>query len=152
MEYETKPKIHIEHMKDLEFKVKFDWEGVANLIMDEPEPFGSQRGPNGARVVAAAVGSCLSASLMFCFQKSRVKTSFLKAVTIPELKMNEKGMWRIVHIEVKIVTDAESSRMSRIKRCMEIFEEFCIVTASIRKGIPVDVEITNRDGKPLLKN
>jgi hypothetical protein len=31
--------------------------------------------------------------------------------------------------------------LPRSKTCLEIFEDFCIVTESVRKGIPVDVEV-----------
>ncbi len=32
--------IHLEHLNDFEFKVRFDWAGVADLLLDEPDPLG----------------------------------------------------------------------------------------------------------------
>jgi len=38
--------------------------------MDEPEPMGGNSGPNACKVLAATIGNCLTASLLFCLQKA----------------------------------------------------------------------------------
>ena len=43
--------ISMEQLEDYEFKVKFDWDNVAELTMDEPEPIGTRKGPNASRVL-----------------------------------------------------------------------------------------------------
>jgi len=149
MEGEKKDGVILEHIKDFEFLVKFDNNGVCSLTMDEPEPLGSNNGPNASKVLAAAVGNCLSASLLFCFQKARVNTSSLKAKVIPEIKRNERGRWRVSSIDVKIETDIEAERESGVSRCLKLFEDFCVITTSLRQGIPVNVKITDIDGSPL---
>ncbi|NIP81865.1 MAG: OsmC family peroxiredoxin, partial [Gemmatimonadetes bacterium] len=52
-----------------QFDTEFDGEKMANLLFDEPSPLGEDEGPNAARVLGAAVGNCLSASLLFCLRK-----------------------------------------------------------------------------------
>ena len=34
----------------------------------------------------------------------------------------------------------------RIQRCVDLFEDFCTVTASVRDGIPVHVEVAPTSG------
>ena len=64
--------IELEHLQDYEFKVRFDWDKAGDILMDEPAPLGARNGPNASRMLAAAVGNCLSASLMFCVAKAEV--------------------------------------------------------------------------------
>ena len=41
------------------------------------------------------------------------------------------------------------SVLQHLDRCMAQFEDFCVVTESIRHGIPVDVEVVDAAGRPL---
>ncbi len=34
----------------------------------------------------------------------------------------------------------------RIGRCLELFEDFCVVTASVRKGVEVEVQVVPQTG------
>ena len=123
------------------FKVDFDKEDFTDLIMDEPEPIGGDKGPNASRVLAAAIGNCLSASLLFCLQKSRVEVDGLETRVKGTTKRNEEGRWRISDINVEIGLDLEGDA-DKLRRCIEIFENFCVVSQSVKEGIPISVKVT----------
>jgi uncharacterized OsmC-like protein len=131
----------LELLKDFEFKVKFDLENVSDLLMDEPIPLGKGLGPNASRILSAAVGNCTSASLLLCLTKARVKVEGLKTIVATTLGRNEEGYWRVKGIRIKIFPTIEEKFNDQMKRCIELFERYCIVTQSVRKGIKVTVEV-----------
>jgi organic hydroperoxide reductase OsmC/OhrA len=143
----------LEQQEGYEFRVKFDWPDVAELVLDEPEPLGRKRGPNAARLVAAAVANCLSASLVFCLQgKFKQHPGPIKAQVTGRLERNERGRFRIGGLEVAIALSDEAASIQHFDRCAEQFEDFCIVTESIRKGIPVKVSVTDSAGQLVHQN
>jgi organic hydroperoxide reductase OsmC/OhrA len=123
------------------FSVDFEQEGVPSLLLDEPPPLGAGRGPNATRVLAAAVGNCLGASLLFCLRKSRVDVRELRTTVAGRLVRNEQGRFRIAEIRVRLTPDVPPEQRERMRRCLGLFEDFCTVTESVRQGIHVDVEV-----------
>jgi len=123
------------------FRVDFGDGSGATLQMDEPEPLGAGSGPNAARVLAAAIGNCLSASLFFCLDKARVDVANVRTKVTGSLVRNEQGRLRLGPMEVHIQPDLGGAPPARVERCLEIFEDFCIVTASARAGLDVEVQV-----------
>jgi uncharacterized OsmC-like protein len=148
MSEEAQLTVSMEQIEDFEFKVKFDWDNVPELTMDEPEPIGQRRGPNASRVLAAAVGNCLTASLLFCFQKSRVELTGMRSTVKGTLARNEKKRLRIGGFDVSITVEGLADP-AKAQRCLELFEDFCVVTASVRNGVQVNVEVVDESGKKL---
>jgi uncharacterized OsmC-like protein len=123
--------------------VSFDKEALGKLTMDEPAPLGTEKGPNASRVLSSAVGHCLTASLIFCLQKSRIPLKHVATKVHTTLARNEAGRWRVQGMKVDINADPSNEQdRERMKRCLEVFEDFCIVTQSVRKGINVEVAVT----------
>ena len=137
--------IIVERVDDFEFRVQFDKPEFPELTLDEPSPLGQDKGPNATRVLAAAIGNCLSASLMFCLQRSKLVVDSLQAEVTPTTARNEEGRWRVHHVDVKILTKTAEEDPRRFQRCVEIFENYCIVTAAVRQGIPVNVEVSQSE-------
>ena len=134
--------IIVERMHDFEFRVQFDKSEFPELTLDEPPPLGQDKGPNATRMLAAAIGNCLAASLMFCLQRSKLVVDSLRAEVTPTTTRNEEGRWRVHHVDVKILIKTAENDPKRFQRCVEIFEKYCIVTASVRQGIPVNVKVS----------
>jgi uncharacterized OsmC-like protein len=116
------------------------------FVVDEFPPVGRGEGPNPARLLATAVGHCLSASLVFCLARSRIALLDLRTTVEGRLERNERGRVRIGGLRVRIEPVVTSDDLGRIGRCLEVFEDYCVVTESVRKGIPVVVEVEPRAG------
>jgi organic hydroperoxide reductase OsmC/OhrA len=123
------------------FLVDFDQDGVPPLLMDEPEPLGGGAGPNAARVLAAAVGNCLSASALYCLRRARIDVRGMHTTVGASIERNEAGRLRVTGVRVRIEPVVEESQRTRMRRCLELFEDFCVVTQSVRGGIDVEVEV-----------
>jgi organic hydroperoxide reductase OsmC/OhrA len=142
--------IHLQQEEGFDFRVKFDWPGNAELLLDEPEPLGHRHGPNAARLIAAAVGNCLSASLVFCLRtKFKQDPGPLRASVTGRIVRNERGRLRIGGLDVKIQLAQDAGALQHLERCLQQFEDFCIVTESVRGGIPVSVEVLDASGRPV---
>jgi uncharacterized OsmC-like protein len=113
------------------------------LVVDELPPLGEANGPNPARLLAAAVGSCLSASLLYCLRKSRVEVAELRTKVEGTIVRNERGRLRIGGLRVRLAPEVTQEQRERMGRCLDLFQDFCIVTESVRTGIAVDVEVEN---------
>jgi organic hydroperoxide reductase OsmC/OhrA len=128
--------------KGYEFVAEFPELPVrATIVFDEPPPLGSDRGPSAAAVLGAAVANCLSASLAFCLRKSRVTVEGLTTHAVTHIARNEEGKFRISGIDVELAPEVADDDAGKLDRCESLFEEFCIVTESVRNGIPVNVTV-----------
>lgn len=133
--------IAIEQVRDYEFRVKFDKPHLAELVVDEPPPLGREAGPNPSRILAAAIGDCLAASLLFCARKARANIESLRAQVKTQIARNEQKRLRVARVEVTIEVQAPEADRDAVRRCLPLFEDFCTVTQSIRDGIDIEVKV-----------
>jgi len=106
-------------------------------------------GPNPSRLLALGVLGCLSASFIFCLKKRNFKVDDFKAEAEVIIARNDQGFLRIKRIDVNIepkITDPTA--LKRAKQCIKsakddisFFEQYCIVTQSVRSGIEVNVNL-----------
>ncbi len=137
--------ITIEQVADYNFRTHFDGEAYQDLLTDEPAPLGGNVAPNPARVLAAAIGSCLSSSLLFCARKARVSLGSVRTKVHVRMGRNEKGRLRIAGVEVEIDPNLPPEEREKAARCIGLFEDFCVVTQSVREGIDVSVKVEGFD-------
>jgi organic hydroperoxide reductase OsmC/OhrA len=142
---ETKPEgrfsLTLDRIEKYRFDAHFDDDSWPALRLDEPEPLGEGTGPNASRVLGAAIGNCLSASLLFCLEKARVPVGDVTTRVEGRMTRNERGRLRIGEVKVTIQPRVEGIPRSRLSRCIELFEDFCVVTATVRDGLDVKVEV-----------
>ena len=133
---------HLSHKGGYRFDITFDELRGVELHMDEPKPVGTSEGPSAAMMLSSAVGHCLASSLMFCMEKSRCNVKDIGADVETSLTRNDKGRWRVAGIKVNMKVDVNDIDKEKLERCKGIFEDFCIVTASVREGVKIDVEVS----------
>jgi uncharacterized OsmC-like protein len=137
--------VHLDH--DYQFVAGFDdVPGAAPMRFDEPAPLGEDKAPSAAAVLGAAVGNCLAASFTHCLKRARMDVRGMTAHITTRVAKNERGRLRIEGIDVALEPDVAADA-ARVQRCSELFEDFCIVTASVRQGIPVRVSLPAAEHK-----
>jgi hypothetical protein len=64
---------------------------------------------------------------------------------------NPRGRLRVGKLDVRITLDVAADQPERARRCFELFEDYCVVTAAVRQGIPVSVVIVDPAGRELFR-
>ena len=142
-------RVTLEQLSGFAFNVRFDGLDVADLLLDEPEPLGGSSGPNASRVLAAAAANCLSASLLFCLARAKIELDGVTTTVTGTLERNDRGRFRVAGLDVSLQLRGIPEDRARVRRCLSLFEDYCVVTASIRDGIPVTVAVVDEDGERL---
>lgn len=133
-------------LNDYQFLVDFGDMGQLNT--DEPAPLGSGDGPNPSRLLGAAIANCLAASLLFAIRKFKEDPGTLNVNVTGEME-RQNGRLRISAVKVSLQLGNPSETIPHIERALAQFEDFCVVTQSVRQGIPVTVEVLDGNGKML---
>lgn len=134
---------------DYVFRIAFDDTSIPELVTDETAPLGTDRGPNPSRLLVAAVANCLSASLLFALRKFKNTPGTLVAHAEAELTRNAEGRLRVGHIGVTLELPEAAAEYHQIERLLQQFEQFCVVTESVRHGVTVDVRVRDAQGTVL---
>jgi organic hydroperoxide reductase OsmC/OhrA len=133
------------------YRFEIDFGDFGKILTDEPAPLGEGDGPNPARLLAASAANCLAASLIFAIRKFHEDPGQVSAHASVNIK-REGRYWRVVHIDVALQLGQTAEAIPHLQRALDQFENFCVVTQSIRQGIPVDVKVMDQQGavlKPL---
>lgn len=141
-------RVSLRFVRGYEFVATFpDTEALPPIVFDEPAPLGEGTGPNASAVLAAAIGNCLAASFAFCLRKVRLEPVDVSAEVVAHVARNEQGRFRIRSIDVELTPEVLEQDRPRLERCEQLFEDFCIVTESVRRGIPVNVKVVEAGPK-----
>lgn len=131
--------------EDYAFDVDFG-DGVAALRVDEPPPLGQGAGPSPVQLLAAAVGNCLSASLLFAFRKFKQQPEPLRTEVTAEVGRNAEGRLRVLGMQVTLTLGVPAAELQHLDRVLGGFEAYCTVTQSVAGAIPVTVSVRDAQG------
>jgi organic hydroperoxide reductase OsmC/OhrA len=132
-------KVTLTQISDYSFNVSFDETDIPDLVTDEGAPLGGGKGPNPSRMLMAAIANCLSASLLFAMRKYKNAPGTIRAEVRGTL-----GRKRVLHVDVDLHLPDAADSYAQFERILQQFENFCVVTESVRSGIEVAVQV--RDG------
>lgn len=147
----TPIRVHLEQQEDFAFRLSFPGTDLDALLTDEPAPLGHDGGPNPSRLLLAAVANCLVASLLFALRKHRsAPAGPLRAEATALMQRNAEGRWRIPRADVELNLPGSAADYAHLDRILGQFEQFCVVTQSVRQGVEVAVTVKDGDGRVLL--
>ncbi|WP_240125381.1 OsmC family protein [Thermomonas alba] len=129
------------------FRIRFEGTDLEALHTDEPPPLGGGAGPNPSHLLLAGVANCLSASLLFALRKFKNAPGPIRTEIVAHKARNEAGRWRIPRAEVTIRLADSAAKLEHFERVLAQFEQFCIVTQSVREGIDVEVRVIDAEGQ-----
>lgn len=135
-------------MDNITFKVKI--KEFPEFIMDEPEQFhGDNNGPSSIEYLCVAVAGCQGTSFKFCLDKFDIKLE--KMVVIVEAEMHHveedgRQMLRITNLHIKIDVDLKNPEEDEedLYECFAVYKKYCVVSASIIKGIKLDIALVDK--------
>lgn len=139
----------LEQEEDFAFRIRFQGLEVPDVLSDEAAPLGHDGGPNPARLLLASIANCLSASLLFALRKYKNSPGQLRASITAIPQRNAQGRWRIPTVKAELLLPGATADYEHLQRVLETFEDFCLVTQSVREGIEVQVTVKDADGHVL---
>lgn len=124
-------------------------DGMPPQRVDLPAPLGQAAGPSPEHALGAAVGQCLSSSLLFALRKYKQEPGPLRTEIDVQEGRNEAGRQRILGLQARIHLGVPAATLEHLDRALASFEEFCTVTQSVRQAIPVVLAVFDADGRQL---
>lgn len=141
-------RVELLQQQDYAFEVRYGGT-VPDLRTDEPEPLGRGSGPSPVQLLAAAVGNCLSDSLLFALRKFKQSPEPIRCTVDAETGRNAEGRMRVVQIRTALQLGVPAAQLAHLDRVLDTFENFCTVTQSVGQGIAITVEVRDADGQRL---
>ncbi|AOK21060.1 peroxiredoxin [Burkholderia cepacia] len=146
---EERVSVDVAQRERFHFEVRFTGTDLPVMLTDEPPPLGEGRGPNPIRLLAAAVATCLAASLLFALEKQHVDPQPIAAHIDVDMVQNETGRVRVGSMAVQLTIGRTWADLAAATRVLDQFDAYCVLTESLREGIPVSVDLCDVSGAAL---
>jgi len=141
-------RVELKQLENYQFSIDFGQQEKA-WISDEPPPLGGGQGPSPSQLLAAAVGNCLSDSLLFALRKFKQSPEPMRTEVLAEIGRNAEGRLRVLSISVGLHLGKEAADFEHLDRVLGQFEAFCTVSQSVGQGIPILATVFDAKGLPL---
>lgn len=139
------PTVHLQQVQDYQFDIGFG-PGLPLLRGDEPPPLGQGQGPTPVQLLAAAVGNCLSDSLLFALRKFKQQPEPIQTTVTADVGRNAEGRTRVLGLNVTLTLGVPAAQLEHLDRVLATFEAYCTVTQSVAAAIPVTLSVKDADG------
>ncbi len=145
---ESLPHVVLRQQQDFQFTIDFG-AGIPTLVGDENPPLGQGQGPTPLQLLAAAVGNCMSDSLLFALRKFKQAPEPITCEVTAEVGRNAENRMRVLGLDVALTLGVPAAGLQHLDRVLAQFEDFCTVGASVAQGIPVRVSVRDAAGQQL---
>ena len=145
---ESNIKVVLRQQQDYQFAIDFG-AGRPVLIGDEPAPLGAGSGPSPVQLLAAAVGNCLSDSLLFALRKFKQPPEPITREVLAEMGRNAEGRVRVLGMHAVLRLGVAATSLAQLDRVLAQFEAYCTVTQSVGQGIAIGLEVYDALGQRL---
>ena len=137
--------VMLTQQQDYQFSIDFG-AGLPKLLGDEPAPLGQGLGPSPVQLLCAAVGNCLSDSLLFALRKYKQAPEPITCTVQAEVGRNPEGRMRVLSMQATLTLGVAANALQHLDRVMSQFESFCTVTQSVGQGIPIKTQVMDVNG------
>ncbi len=143
MTIESRVKVGLKLQENMLFKCELGNVKMQDLYIDERNKKKHEKiGPSPIKLLALSVLSCLAACFEFCLQKKGFTLSDLDGRAEVTFLRKDKDFWRIKKIDVDILPKIDNLEMRKsIAQCKGLFEQHCIISESLRKGMEINVNL-----------
>ena len=124
------------------------------LIADEPPEFhGDDTGPSSIEYLLIAIGACQGTSFGFAIDKYNAKVEDMEIFVKGDMHHvdkhgqldKDKGLLRLINIDISFTIEPEDNseeNLENIDMAFRAFKKYCVVTESVRQGIPSKISYT----------
>ena len=140
--------VDLVQQQDYRFDINFGG-AIPVLTGDEPSPLGTGLGPSPVHLLRAAVGNCLSDSLLFALRKFKQQPEPIRCTVDATVGRNTDGRMRVLQMTARLSLGVPAAKLEHLERVLSQFEAFCTVTQSVGQGIPIAVQVFDGMGSRL---
>lgn len=140
--------VSLTQQQDYRFLIEFGGP-VPALVGDEPPPLGAASGPSPVQLLAAAVGNCLSDSLLFALRKFKQQPEPIRTQVQAEVGRNAEGRLRVLTMVAELHLGVPAADLEHLQRVLDSFEQYCTVTQTVASAVPITVRVFDSSGQAL---